>query len=68
MARSRRGGAKARTFTAMRIAIGYMAIMGGIFAIFGDKIILFVFRTDMEVANLGHKILILSAFFRPLTR
>lgn len=56
--------AKARTFTAMRIAIGYMAIMGGIFAIFGDKIILFVFRTDMEVANLGHKILILSAFFQ----
>ncbi len=56
--------AKARTYTAMRIAIGYMMAMGGIFALFGDKIILLVFKTEADVAGLGHKILILSAFFQ----
>ncbi len=38
--------------------------MGGIFALFGDKIILLVFKTEADVAGLGHKILILSAFFQ----
>lgn len=56
--------AKARTYTAMRIAMGYMVFMGMIFALFGDKIILFVFQTEPEVARLGHQILILVAFFQ----
>ena len=56
--------AKARTYTAMRIAASYMAVMGLIFAVFGAKIIQFVFDAEADVASLGHKILILAAFFQ----
>lgn len=41
-----------------------MVLMGALFALFGDKIILLVFRTEKDVASLGHKILILAAFFQ----
>ncbi len=56
--------AKARTYTAMRIAVSYMCVMGVTFALYGDRIILFVFHTEMDVAVLGHKILIISACFQ----
>lgn len=56
--------AKSRTYTAIKIAIFYMVVMGTTFALFGDKIILFVFHTEKDVASLGHKILILAAFFQ----
>lgn len=56
--------AKSRTYTAIKIAIFYMVLMGALFALFGDKIILLVFRTEKDVASLGHKILILAAFFQ----
>lgn len=56
--------AKSRTYTAMRIAVFYMAFMGILFAVFGPEIIRFVFNTEGEVAELGHKILILAACFQ----
>lgn len=56
--------AKARTYTAMRIAASYMAVMGLIFALFGAKIIQFVFDAEADVASLGHKILIIAACFQ----
>ena len=56
--------AKARTYTAIKIAMVYMGIMGVLFALFGDKLIMIFFRAEPEVALLGHKILILAAFFQ----
>lgn len=56
--------AKARTYTAIRIAASYMGVMGLIFALFGAKIIYFVFDAEPDVASLGHKILILAACFQ----
>jgi multidrug resistance protein, MATE family len=56
--------AKARTYTALRIAMGYMTGMGLIFAIFGGTLIETMFSKDPEVIQLGHRLLILAAVFQ----
>lgn len=56
--------AKSRTYTAIRIAAAYMMGMGFIFAIFGGVIIRVVFNAEAPVVALGHKMLILAAFFQ----
>jgi MATE family multidrug resistance protein len=56
--------AKARTYTAIRIASAYMVLMGLFFALFGGILIRLIFNADGEVAWLGHKLLILAACFQ----
>lgn len=56
--------AKARAYTAIRIATCYMVFMGGIFAIFGGILIRHIFNADPEVVWLGHKMLMLAACFQ----
>ena len=56
--------AKQRTYTAIRIAALYMVFMGAVFALFGGVLIRTVFNAEAEVAALGHKMLILAAFFQ----
>jgi len=55
--------AKARGYTATRIASAYMLTIGLIFAIFGEWIISW-FNTDPEVIRTGHTLLILAAVFQ----
>lgn len=56
--------AKARTHTAIGLAGAYMVFMGAVFALFGGVLIRVVFNAEPEVAALGHKMLILAAFFQ----
>jgi len=56
--------AAARTYTAMRIAIVYMFLMGLVFAVFGKLLIRLMFSSDPEVLALGHKLLMLAALFQ----
>lgn len=56
--------AKARTYTAMKVAMGYMFTMGVLFAIYGGGIIRQFFSSDDDVISLGHKLLILAAMFQ----
>ncbi|MBW7865280.1 MAG: MATE family efflux transporter [Candidatus Hydrogenedens sp.] len=56
--------AKARTFTAIKISMGYMVFMGAFFAVFGGVLIRLFFRPDPEIVLLGHRLLILAAFFQ----
>ncbi len=56
--------AKSRTYTTIGIASAYMVFMGAVFALFGGVLIRVVFNADAEVASLGHKMLILAAFFQ----
>ena len=56
--------AEARTYTAMRIAIAYMTVMGLIFAVFGSTMIRVVFKQPPDVVALGHTLLILAAIFQ----
>ena len=56
--------AKARTYTALRLAVVYMTCMGITFALLGDKLIATVFSDNPEVIRLGHRLLILAAFFQ----
>jgi len=56
--------AAARTYTAMKLAMAYMFVMGLIFAVFGRVLIDFFFTDDPEVLDLGHKLLILAALFQ----
>jgi len=56
--------AKARTYTAMKMAMVYMFIMGLTFATFGRPLIRVVFKAPPEVVTLGHKLLILAAIFQ----
>ncbi|MDQ1257738.1 MAG: family efflux transporter [Candidatus Hydrogenedentes bacterium] len=56
--------AKARTYTAMRIAIIYMFLMGLTFAIFGKQLVHMTFSKEVEVIALAHILLILSAVFQ----
>lgn len=56
--------AKARTYTAIRIAGIYMVAMGLCFALFGDTLIRVIFRAETGVVQLGHKLLILAALFQ----
>ena len=56
--------AKLRTYTALKIATGYMLFMGIIFALFGGVLIELIFSKDPQVISLGHKLLILAAIFQ----
>ena len=55
--------AKARTFTALKIAAIYMSVMGVVFAIFGAPIIR-IFNDDPEVLLLGWQLLVMAAVFQ----
>ncbi|NLV41973.1 MAG: MATE family efflux transporter [Candidatus Hydrogenedentes bacterium] len=57
--------AKARTYTALRLAMGYMVVMGCVFAVFGGFLIRRVFDPESaEIVRLGHRLLILAALFQ----
>ena len=57
--------AKARTYTALRIGMIYMVVMGIIFAVFGSDLIALVFQPEEPlVLTLGHELLILAAVFQ----
>ena len=56
--------AKARTYTAMRLAMVYMFVMGIVLAVFGRYLIWRCFSTDPEVIRLGRMLLILAAVFQ----
>ena len=56
--------AKARTYTAMRIAMTYMIFVGLIFALAGDTFIRHCFSDDPDVIALGHTLLMLAAVFQ----
>lgn len=56
--------AKARTYTAMRIAITYMVLVGLVFAVFGRTLIHTFFSKEPDVIALGGILLILAAIFQ----
>ncbi len=56
--------AKSRTYTAIKICVFYMAGMGLIFGVFGESLIRNIFSADPGVVDLGHKLLVLAAFFQ----
>jgi len=56
--------AKARTYTAMRLAMGYMFVMGLVMGIFGRTLMQRVFSNDPEVIELGGLLLICAAIFQ----
>ena len=62
-----RGGiptAKARTYTAMRLAIVYMVSVGISLAAFGPLLIRLFYTSDPDIVRLGHILLILAATFQ----
>jgi MATE family multidrug resistance protein len=56
--------ARKRSHTAIYIAVIYMSIMAGTFAIFGRPLIDWIFSDDPEVIALGQKLLILAGIFQ----
>jgi len=57
--------AKARTYTALRMAMVYMIAMGMFFAIFGAELITLIFRPEEAlVRDLGHQLLMVAAVFQ----
>ena len=56
--------AKARTYTAMKLAVGYMVVVGVGLAVFGRPLIRLCFSKDLDVIRLGHRLLILAATFQ----
>lgn len=54
--------AKARTYTAMRMALIYMVTVAGLCAMFGRPLI-GLFSENPEVVRLGHMLLIMAALF-----
>lgn len=56
--------AKLRTYTAMRLAVGYMFLMGLIMGVFGKTLMRQAFSTDPEVIALGGLLLICAAVFQ----
>lgn len=56
--------ARARTYTAIRLCILYMFVMGLGFAAFGETLIGRVFSSDPGVIDLGRKLLLLAALFQ----
>ena len=56
--------AKLRTYTGIRITALYMMIMGATFAIFGGRLVGWMFSDDPEVIWLAHRLLILAAVFQ----
>jgi MATE family multidrug resistance protein len=61
--RNDHAAATARTYTAMKLAMTYMFLMGLVFGVFGKTLIRVFFSTDPEVLALGHTLLILAAVF-----
>ncbi|HOZ45563.1 MAG TPA: MATE family efflux transporter [Candidatus Hydrogenedentes bacterium] len=55
---------KARTYTALRIGIGYMVSVGLCFAFFGPHLLRTFFSADDDVVRLGHILLIMAAIFQ----
>lgn len=55
--------AKARTYTAMKIAAAYMGLVGLCFGVFGATFMR-LFSADPAVISLGHILLILAAMFQ----
>lgn len=55
--------AKARAYTAMKIGVSFMVVMGVIMAAFGGPLIELAFSKDPEVVSIGWKLLILAAIF-----
>lgn len=56
--------AKARTYTSTRLAMGYMFVMGVIFAVLGGRLLDWAFTDDPDVISLGHWLLIMAAIFQ----
>jgi multidrug resistance protein, MATE family len=56
--------AKARTYTAIKLAASYMLFMGAFFALTGNRLIFLTFSQEPEVIRTGHKLLILAAVFQ----
>lgn len=56
--------ARARAFTALRITVAYMTVMGLVFAFFGDRFIAVLFQQPEDVVALGHRLLIIAAVFQ----
>lgn len=56
--------AASRTYTALKIAIVYMFLMGIVFAFFGKPLIGWFFSSDPEVLRVGHALLLLAALFQ----
>ncbi len=56
--------AKARTYTAMRLAVAYMTVVGITLAVFGKPLIRMAFSQNPEVIQLGGILLILCAAFQ----
>lgn len=54
--------ARARTYTAVKIGIVYMLVVGAVLATFGNELI-GVFSDDPEVRAVGHMLLIFAAIF-----
>lgn len=57
--------ARSRAWTAVRLSVAYMVIMGILIAAFGGVLTWLLFRPDnAEVVRLAHRLLILAAFFQ----
>ena len=56
--------AKARAYTAMRLAIIYMFFMGVLFAVCGSVLIRTFFNDDPAVVSMGHVFLMMGAVFQ----
>jgi multidrug resistance protein, MATE family len=56
--------AKARTYIALKMAMGYMTVMALLLAIFGGTIIARLFSDDPSVILIGGRILIIAMFFQ----
>ena len=54
----------ARTYTAIKIAVVYMTLMGIVFAFFGGDIIRIAFSQSGDVVSIGYKLLLLAAVFQ----
>ncbi len=56
--------AKQRVYVALALCMTYMVTMGFILALFGGKLIYYIFSKDPEVIRFGHRLLILAALFQ----
>ena len=55
---------KARTYTALKVNMVYMSLMGIVLAVFAKPLIKIFFSDDPEVLRLGHTLIIMAAFFQ----
>jgi MATE family multidrug resistance protein len=56
--------AKARTYTALRLAVSYMVLMGVFYLFFGATLTRIFFSDNPEVIDLARRLLILAAIFQ----